>query len=190
MERAIIAAERPVRVADMKVGAALDPASLLKGVRRAAIARCAVAGSLPPSIVTILPPLKRLTHVLWRPRAQDWANFLLRGLDDETARRVRRAAQARVFTREDIIFEAGSVSDGFYILVKGRVALQPTLDVDELYMRVRRRSSVVGPTATAPETSDLFGRTEKVDLSPGDVFGAFSFLSGKFNCFTGESTAV
>lgn len=113
---------------------------------------------------------------------QEWAQFLFRGVSTATAQRVCDAARAHVFARGDAIFEPGSVNEGFYVLVKGRVCLKPVDSVPDLVLRMRRRSTI-GSDVAAAETDDLYGYNRNIELQPGDVFGALSFISARMNVF-------
>ena len=166
LEKAIASAEKPVHVSKMTLHTTLDPADLLDEVCVRGVGACSLACGrwcVPTS------------H-------QAWARFILRDLDADAQSRVKNAAQARVFTRGDVIFEQGSLCDGLYVLVKGKVSLYPADNVDRL---TPHRRSVSVSTPVEPECKDLFGRTKKVDLHPGDVIGALSLLSSRSNVFRG-----
>lgn len=165
LEKAIASAEKPVHVSKMTLHTTLDPADLLDEV-------CARGVGVLPGVWPMVLPTSH----------QAWARFILRDLDADAQSRVKNAAQARVFTRGDVIFEQGSLCDGLYVLVKGKVSLYPADNVDGLTPH-RRSVSVSSPVE--PECKDLFGRTKKVDLHPGDVIGALSLLSSRSNVFRG-----
>ena len=116
---------------------------------------------------------------------QKWARFLHKGLDELAFERLCAAASSRVFSRGDVIFDQGSVCDGFYLVVKGRVSLEPPKDLESLVAAMRRRSLGRGGSHSFPVCDHLFNHRDKVDLSPGDVFGALSFLSHRWNVFRG-----